>query len=81
MLHFKAAYQTEFDKVNIHIAIDFNLIPYYGEPSALESPFIYRSQAKSGDALSPKNQPALINPSLCVLVSLVNQKGWLIFYV
>jgi putative transposase len=30
------------------IAIDFNLIPYYGEPSALESPFIYRSQAKSG---------------------------------
>ena len=30
------------------IAIDFNLIPYYGEPSAAEAPFIYRSQAKSG---------------------------------
>lgn len=63
------------------IAIDFNLIPYYGEPSPLEAPYIYRSQAKNGNALSPKNQPALINPSLCVLVSLFNQKGWLIFYV
>lgn len=30
------------------IAIDFNLIPYYGEPSPLEEPYIYRSQAKSG---------------------------------
>lgn len=30
------------------IAIDFNLIPYYGEPSASELPFIYRSQAKNG---------------------------------
>ncbi|MDZ8239226.1 MAG: ISH3 family transposase [Nostoc sp. ChiQUE01a] len=30
------------------VAIDFNLIPYYGEPSASESPYIYRSQAKSG---------------------------------
>ena len=30
------------------IAIDFNLIPYYGEPSPLEAPYIYRSQAKSG---------------------------------
>jgi putative transposase len=30
------------------IAIDFNLIPYYGEPSPAEAPFIYRSQAKSG---------------------------------
>lgn len=30
------------------IAIDFNLIPYYGEPSPDEAPFIYRSKAKSG---------------------------------
>lgn len=30
------------------IAIDFNLIPYYGEPSPLEEPFIYRSKAKNG---------------------------------
>jgi putative transposase len=30
------------------IAIDFNLISYYGEPSASELPFIYRSQAKNG---------------------------------
>jgi len=30
------------------IAIDFNLIPYYGEPSPLEAPYIYRSQAKNG---------------------------------
>ncbi|MBD2438865.1 ISH3 family transposase [Nostoc sp. FACHB-110] len=30
------------------IAIDFNLIPYYGEPSPTEAPYIYRSQAKSG---------------------------------
>lgn len=30
------------------IAIDFNLIPYYGEPSASELPFICRSKAKNG---------------------------------
>ncbi len=30
------------------IDIDFNLIPYYGEPSPLEAPYIYRSQAKNG---------------------------------
>ena len=30
------------------IAIDFNLIPYYGDPSPDEAPFIYRSKAKSG---------------------------------
>jgi putative transposase len=30
------------------LAIDFNLIPYYGEPSPSEVPYIYRSQAKSG---------------------------------
>jgi putative transposase len=30
------------------VAIDFNLIPYYGEPTPKEAPFIYRSQAKNG---------------------------------
>jgi hypothetical protein len=30
------------------VAIDFNLIPYYGEPTPEEAPFIYRSQAKNG---------------------------------
>lgn len=30
------------------IAIDFNLIPYYGEPSPSSAPYIYRGQAKSG---------------------------------
>lgn len=30
------------------VAIDLNLIPYYGEPSPEERPYIYRSQAKSG---------------------------------
>lgn len=30
------------------LAIDFNLIPYYGQPSELEAPFIYRSKAKLG---------------------------------
>lgn len=30
------------------LAIDLNLIPYYGNPSETERPYIYRSQAKSG---------------------------------
>ncbi len=30
------------------LAIDLNLIPYYGTPSEEESPYIYRSQAKNG---------------------------------
>ena len=30
------------------LAIDLNLIPYYGKPSAAENPYIYRSQAKDG---------------------------------
>ena len=30
------------------LAIDLNLIPYYGEPSPEEAPYIYRSQAKNG---------------------------------
>lgn len=30
------------------LAIDLHLIPYYGEPTAIEGPYIYRSQAKAG---------------------------------
>jgi putative transposase len=30
------------------LAIDFNLLPYYGYPNEAESPYIYRSQAKAG---------------------------------
>ena len=30
------------------IAIDLNLILYYGKASALEGPYLYRSQAKAG---------------------------------
>lgn len=32
----------------LKLAIDLNLIPYYGKPSPEELPYIYRSQAKSG---------------------------------
>ena len=30
------------------LALDINLIPYYGQPSPEELPYIYRSQAKNG---------------------------------
>jgi len=30
------------------LAIDLNLIPFYGIPNAVEAPYIYRSQAKAG---------------------------------
>ena len=30
------------------LAIDLNLIPYYGKPTDVELPYIYRSQAKAG---------------------------------
>ncbi len=32
----------------LKLAIDLNLIPYYGNPTSEEMPYIYRSQAKSG---------------------------------
>ena len=32
----------------LKIAIDLNLLPYYGTPSNEEEPYIYRSQAKAG---------------------------------
>jgi len=35
-------------KGNLKIAIDLNLICYYGQPNLEELPYIYRSQAKSG---------------------------------
>lgn len=42
-------YLPNYFKQTAHkIAIDFNLIPYYGEPSPSELPFICRSQAKNG---------------------------------
>ncbi len=30
------------------LAIDLNLIPYYGKPKDFEQPYIYRSKAKDG---------------------------------
>ena len=30
------------------LAIDWNLLPYYGHPTPIEAPYIYRSQAKAG---------------------------------
>jgi putative transposase len=35
-------------KRNLKLAIDLNLIPYYGKPSKQEQDYIYRSQAKNG---------------------------------
>ena len=35
-------------KKKLKLAIDLNLIPYYGNPSTDELPYIYRSKAKSG---------------------------------
>jgi putative transposase len=35
-------------KTHLSLTIDLNLIPYYGEPSLEEEPYIYRSEAKLG---------------------------------
>lgn len=35
-------------KGKLAIAIDLHLLPYYGNPSDIEAPYIYRSQAKAG---------------------------------
>ena len=35
-------------KSHLKLAIDLNLIPYYGNPSEEELPYIYRSKAKNG---------------------------------
>ena len=45
---FKSRIPRQIKKGNLKIAIDLNLIPYYGQASAEELPYIYRSQAKSG---------------------------------
>jgi hypothetical protein len=34
--------------ISLKIAIDFNLICYYGKPTLEELPYIYKSEAKSG---------------------------------
>ena len=39
---------TGLKKKKLKLAIDLNLIPYYGKATADELPYIYRSQAKSG---------------------------------
>ncbi|WP_414623730.1 hypothetical protein [Calothrix sp. CCY 0018] len=44
----KSRIPTGIKKGHLKIAIDLNLIPYYGNPTDEESPYIYRSQAKSG---------------------------------
>ncbi len=35
-------------KGNLKLAIDLNLIPYYGKPTAKEKEYIYRGQPKNG---------------------------------
>jgi hypothetical protein len=35
-------------KGKLRLAIDLHLLPYYGTPTAVEAPYIYRSQAKAG---------------------------------
>ncbi len=39
---------SRIDQGHQKVAIDLNLIPYYGQPSPKELPYIYRSQAKNG---------------------------------
>jgi len=44
----KSPLLSQLKKPRLRLAIDFNLIPYYGEPSLEELPYIYRSEAKLG---------------------------------
>jgi putative transposase len=44
----KSRIPARIKKGCLKIAIDLNLIPYYGKPSNEELPYIYRSEAKSG---------------------------------
>lgn len=44
----KSKIPSTIKKSCLKIAIDLNLIPYYGKSSQFESPYIYRSEAKSG---------------------------------
>ncbi|MFB2771960.1 hypothetical protein ACE1AT_22150 [Pelatocladus sp. BLCC-F211] len=47
-LALKSRIPHRIKKASHKIAIDLNLIPYYGKPDSDEEPYIYRSQAKSG---------------------------------
>jgi Transposase DDE domain len=44
----KSKLLPKIKKTQLSLAIDLNLIPYYGEPSVEELPYIYRSEAKLG---------------------------------
>jgi hypothetical protein len=44
----KSKIPSTIKKGCLKIAIDLNLIPYYGKPSQTELPYVYRSEAKSG---------------------------------
>ena len=44
----KSRIPARIQKGCLKIAIDLNLIPYYGKPLNEELPYIYRSEAKSG---------------------------------
>lgn len=44
----KSRIPGRIQKGSLKIAMDLNLIPYYGKPSNEEIPYIYRSEAKSG---------------------------------
>lgn len=44
----KSRIPSRIKKGCLKFAIDLNLIPYYGNPTDEELPYIYRSQAKSG---------------------------------
>jgi putative transposase len=47
-LALKSQIPAGLNKKNQTLALDLNLIPYYGEPTEEERPYIYRSQAKDG---------------------------------
>lgn len=44
----KSKIPKDLKKKNLILAIDLNLIPYYGKPKDSEKPYIYRSKAKDG---------------------------------
>jgi Transposase DDE domain len=44
----KSRIPVRIEKGHLKIAIDLNLIPYYGQPNKQELPYIYRSEAKAG---------------------------------
>lgn len=44
----KSKLLPNINKTKLSLAVDLNLIPYYGKPSLEELPYIYRSEAKLG---------------------------------